>query len=207
MFETVSDMLICPQPKVAALVLVNLFHTILAVHASYFFLVENYFNPARLLTASWSLNVHPVIVGTVIVACQTFFACRVYLLGKQFRALVFVAGVMLIAEYGFSIGLITVFFSLVCFVTALAAPQDLIFVAADLVCTKVYVNSVLAALNLREIRPKRVKGEPISDAIDLAIRPRHESVVNITKDWPPSSSTTGGSTIDIKVADNIVAGV
>ncbi|KAI0667927.1 hypothetical protein C8Q78DRAFT_1081803 [Trametes maxima] len=86
--------------SVLVLVILDALHSIVAMHSSYWYLVVNYFNPGNLKHSIWSLNMQPVTTGIIIVICQVFFACRVYLVGRGFRPLVMIAATLLIAELG-----------------------------------------------------------------------------------------------------------
>ncbi|KAI0648712.1 hypothetical protein C8Q79DRAFT_1007286 [Trametes meyenii] len=221
---------------VAVILVLDTFQTILSMHICYWYLVTNYFDPARLFTGIWSINLLGVSVGMTLVACQSFFARRVYIIGPRYRILVVITGIMFIAELGFAIagtyfastlpnfaefhkvswlnsasfglaigadliltvvlisvlrksrtgfdqtdsiidvlilytmctGLVTTVFSAISLILALVASNSLIYAGCDLVVSKLYVNSVLAALNYREVvrNPSTVKqskgGRPIN---------------------------------------------
>ncbi|KAI0326043.1 hypothetical protein GY45DRAFT_1364146 [Cubamyces sp. BRFM 1775] len=89
---------------VAGLLVLDTFHTILCMHMCYWYLVENYFDPLRLYTGVWSINVLSVVVGVTIICCQCFYARRVYLLGRRYRYLVLATIIMFLAELGCAIG-------------------------------------------------------------------------------------------------------
>ncbi|KAI0636116.1 hypothetical protein C8Q77DRAFT_618313 [Trametes polyzona] len=200
---------------VAGLVILDAVHTILAIHTNYRNLVTNYLFPDRLNDPIWSLNLQPLVTGLVIVACQVFFARRVYLVDKMYRPLVKYTGGMFVVElacavaftiiafrtstvhqlndyswlqsggygvvisadaimttvlvvalhrgrsefyksgtnslldiltrYAIYTGLLTAILATICFISALILPNNLLFGAFDLICVKVYINSVLAA--------------------------------------------------------------
>ncbi|KAI0822121.1 hypothetical protein BC628DRAFT_698975 [Trametes gibbosa] len=87
---------------VATVLVLETFHTILCMHICYYYLTTNYFNPAALEKAVWSINLLGVVTGAVILASQSFFLRRVWMIGQKFRPLVIVAGVLLVGEFGFA---------------------------------------------------------------------------------------------------------
>ncbi|KAI0775138.1 hypothetical protein BD413DRAFT_294423 [Trametes elegans] len=86
---------------VVAVLILETFHTALCMHMSYYYLANNYFNPIALLSGSWSIDMLPISAGLVIIACQTFFVRRVYLVGRQFKHLVYLVVVLLFCELAF----------------------------------------------------------------------------------------------------------
>ncbi|OJT13897.1 hypothetical protein TRAPUB_9566 [Trametes pubescens] len=92
--------------KVLVTVLMSLetFHTTLCVHMCYYYLTTNYFNPVSLLSGVWSLRLIPVVTGTVIFVCHSFYACRVYLFGGLYRPLVPAVILLMFGELSFVIG-------------------------------------------------------------------------------------------------------
>ncbi|KAJ3007343.1 hypothetical protein NUW54_g3582 [Trametes sanguinea] len=87
---------------------IHIWYIILAVAAcraddnadSYYHLVSNYFNPIALLTDTWSLRILAPISVVAMTLCQGFYVRRVYILGPQYRLLVALAIVLLLAELG-----------------------------------------------------------------------------------------------------------
>ncbi|KAI0636119.1 hypothetical protein C8Q77DRAFT_1101616 [Trametes polyzona] len=77
-------------------------HSIAAIHLNYCNLVKNYFRPDRLIFPPWSLRLEPLLTGVTLIACQIFFARRVYLVNNRYWPLVVIAGVMFLAEFGFA---------------------------------------------------------------------------------------------------------
>ncbi|EIW57920.1 uncharacterized protein TRAVEDRAFT_48943 [Trametes versicolor FP-101664 SS1] len=73
---------------VGFLFILDTFHTTICVHSIYWYLVVNYFDPIKLETPVWSLNLQGCTMAAVIVTCQTFYARRVYLLDRRLRPLV-----------------------------------------------------------------------------------------------------------------------
>ncbi|KAI0631714.1 hypothetical protein C8Q77DRAFT_1061482 [Trametes polyzona] len=74
------------------------FHSVLCMHIIYFYLTTNYFNPMALQQSVWCLL--GVVTGAVILASQSFFLRRVWKIGRKFRPLVVVAGILLLGEFG-----------------------------------------------------------------------------------------------------------
>ncbi|PIL32221.1 hypothetical protein GSI_05466 [Ganoderma sinense ZZ0214-1] len=57
----------------------------LSMHVCYRYLVTNYFHPQALMGGEWSLNLFPLLSGVIMVATQSFFIRRVWILGRQYR--------------------------------------------------------------------------------------------------------------------------
>ncbi|KAI0357144.1 hypothetical protein OH77DRAFT_1519581 [Trametes cingulata] len=87
---------------VTAVLVLETLHSALCMHICYYYLTTNYFNPPALQTGVWSINLLGVVTGAVILASQSFFLRRVYLIGRQFRPLVALAAVLLFGEFGFA---------------------------------------------------------------------------------------------------------
>ncbi|KAI0353670.1 hypothetical protein OH77DRAFT_1426904 [Trametes cingulata] len=258
---------------VVILGVLDMFHTVLAVHLNYRHLVTDYFQPTNLSQPVWSLSVQPLVIGVILVVCQIFFAARVYLLSKKYRIIValvcilslailgcstaftvkgftvddvndlnhyaslqsagfgatIAADVMLtsvlilalhrsrtgftqtdskidvLIAYAISTGLIPVIFAAVCFITAIADPGNLLFGALDFVCTKIYVNSVLAALNLRQSLKADEGSGRDAGGMNLSVLQRRSRVVNVVSS-SGASTDAGSSVIDIKMGGEIRLG-
>ncbi|KAI0353698.1 hypothetical protein OH77DRAFT_1426940 [Trametes cingulata] len=87
---------------VVIVLILETFHTILCMHMSYYYLATNYFNPFALLAGSWSIDLLPISAGVTIIACQTFFVRRVYLVGHRYRILVGLVVALLFSELAFA---------------------------------------------------------------------------------------------------------
>ncbi|KAI0654640.1 hypothetical protein C8Q70DRAFT_1058234 [Cubamyces menziesii] len=83
---------------VVLILALDTFHVILCMHMSYYYLVDNYFKPQVLFTRVWSIDILGLGACMVIVACQSFYAHRVWLVGRRFRPLVAVAVVFFMGE-------------------------------------------------------------------------------------------------------------
>ncbi|KAI0363602.1 hypothetical protein BV20DRAFT_1057897 [Pilatotrama ljubarskyi] len=260
---------------VVFIVILDTFHTVLCMHISYWYLVTNYFKPDRLFKGVWSLNLVAVTVGVTIVACQAFFARRVYVIGQKFRIVAVATGVMFLAELGFSIaisikafvlpnlaefnkwawlvsvaygiavgsnamltsilifilhrsrtgfkrtdtiidtliryavctGFVTDIFSVFALVFALIQPDNLIYTGIDLVTSKLYVNSVLAALNFREAILSQGSEEKNSGDIGMSVYQRStEGASGGNRGWHSLqfSAETQETILDIKAAGALV---
>ncbi|EIW57862.1 uncharacterized protein TRAVEDRAFT_21340 [Trametes versicolor FP-101664 SS1] len=113
----------------------------------------------------------------------------------------------LLIAYAIGTGLVTLIFAMACFITALASPGNLLFGALDLICVKVYINSVLATLNMRPSAASAGSGDRLG-TIDLCALPQSRSAQNIEKEWPSSStkSTNGvdpATVVSIKVTNDL----
>ncbi|KAI0331975.1 hypothetical protein GY45DRAFT_1369538 [Cubamyces sp. BRFM 1775] len=85
---------------VVTVLLLETFHSILCIHVCYYYVITNYFNPAALLKDIWSLRILTVITGAAIIISQSFYARRVYLIGRGFRFVVFLAIILMLGEAG-----------------------------------------------------------------------------------------------------------
>ncbi|KAI0757571.1 hypothetical protein C8Q80DRAFT_107295 [Daedaleopsis nitida] len=88
---------------VTVTLLLETFYTILLTHVCYFYLTTNYANVLALGRGVWSLNLVPVMSGVVIIATQSFFVRRVYLIGPRYRPIAVLVVVLLVVELGFYI--------------------------------------------------------------------------------------------------------
>ncbi|KAI0363172.1 hypothetical protein BV20DRAFT_1058271 [Pilatotrama ljubarskyi] len=103
--------------------------------------------------------------------------------------------------YAISTGLIPIIFAIACLITAIVDSTNLLFGALDLICVKVFINSVLAALNLRR-SDLHGAGSIAGGRMSLSILPRRSRVVGVAEDWmsPSAASINANSSIvDIKI--------
>ncbi|RPD69245.1 hypothetical protein L226DRAFT_539922 [Lentinus tigrinus ALCF2SS1-7] len=75
--------------------LFSTFHTIVIIHACYYYLVSNYFKPVVLNEVAWSANMMVVTSAFVSITAQSFFARRVSLIGFKFKVLAAISVVFL----------------------------------------------------------------------------------------------------------------
>ncbi|KAI0763828.1 hypothetical protein BD413DRAFT_202472 [Trametes elegans] len=204
---------------VATALVLDTFHTACCIHASYYHLVTNYFNPVSLRSAVWSLKLIAFLSGIAAILAQLFYARRVYIFGQELRykVLVAISAVLMLSEFVFTIvataevyskpiwtdfqrlswlvstvsglaltcdmiltgtlisilvqsrtgfkstdslidvlvlyavttGLLSLIVMVFIFVFGLVLPGNLIYIAIGILGTKLYVGSVLAALNSR----------------------------------------------------------
>ncbi|KAI0653727.1 hypothetical protein C8Q70DRAFT_1059044 [Cubamyces menziesii] len=87
---------------VFVVVLLETWTTVLSMHTCYYYLTTNYFHPEVLENGVWSLNLLPVSSAVVMLAAQSFFARRVWILGRGFRPLVIVVSMLCVAEFAAS---------------------------------------------------------------------------------------------------------
>ncbi|KAI0788122.1 hypothetical protein C8Q74DRAFT_1366885 [Fomes fomentarius] len=88
---------------VMSVMVIETIHAAFTMHTCYHYLIANYNNAAILNQGVWSLNFIPLIVGINMVISQSFFARRVYLMGKVFRIVVDISMLWFVLELGFSI--------------------------------------------------------------------------------------------------------
>ncbi|EIW57916.1 uncharacterized protein TRAVEDRAFT_48939 [Trametes versicolor FP-101664 SS1] len=88
---------------VTVLFVLDVFHTVLTIHMCHFYLINNYFNPARLVEGVWSIRMSVMQTGCVIVVSHCFYARRMYLLGGgRLWPIVFII-TLLTVEFGLCI--------------------------------------------------------------------------------------------------------
>ncbi|RPD62177.1 hypothetical protein L226DRAFT_535540 [Lentinus tigrinus ALCF2SS1-7] len=91
---------------VAAVMLLETAHTAMTMHTCYFWLITGFLNFSLLMNESpWSLDALPMILSTIMLTTQLFFAKRVFLLGPKYQLVVGIAMLCLVGEIGFSIAL------------------------------------------------------------------------------------------------------
>ncbi|KAJ8486836.1 hypothetical protein ONZ51_g4571 [Trametes cubensis] len=266
---------------VVLILALDTFHVILCMHMSYYYLVDNYFKPQVLFTRVWSIDILGLGAHMdassqcmVIVACQSFYAHRVWLVGRRFRPLVAVAVVFFMGEldatvqasllpdyaefrqltwlysiafglvvvsdilltsvlivvlrrsrtgfagtdsrldvliaYTISTGLLTDIFSLLSFIFPLVYlnTDSMIYIALDIVVTKLYTNSVIGTLNFRKTLaaygPSSSAGP--NREIGLSVLARSGGSSSGPR-FATSEATSGGTVptvIDIKVTHEYV---
>ncbi|KAI0364326.1 hypothetical protein BV20DRAFT_1057303 [Pilatotrama ljubarskyi] len=80
---------------VTLIVVLETVHVILCMHICYYYLVSNYSKPTALLEGVWSIRVFPLLTALIVLTSESFFTRRVYLIGRQFRAVVVAPVLML----------------------------------------------------------------------------------------------------------------
>ncbi|KAL1939033.1 hypothetical protein VTO73DRAFT_10293 [Trametes versicolor] len=85
---------------VAFVVLLEIISSGLTMHACYYYMVTNYFNPQDLGVSVWSANIHATVAGATMVISQSFFARRVWILDSRYRPVVTLCCVLSLAELG-----------------------------------------------------------------------------------------------------------
>ncbi|KAL1949755.1 hypothetical protein VTO73DRAFT_8636 [Trametes versicolor] len=96
-----GDTLVLRAIVVSTLILETV-HIVLCMHVCYYYLVTEYFNPLALLDGVWSIRILPVSTAVVILLSESFFTRRVYLIGAQFRVIVVVVPILMLAILGFA---------------------------------------------------------------------------------------------------------
>ncbi|EIW57896.1 uncharacterized protein TRAVEDRAFT_59396 [Trametes versicolor FP-101664 SS1] len=202
---------------VFVILMLDVVHTISGIHICYFYLVTNYFNPARLADGVWSIRIIILETGLIILCSHCFYARRLFFLSNRNWVPVTAIALLLLVEIGFctaatiesflqvsfakfirfnyllwtilivavaidciaagtltyylrksrtgfrktdsmvdvlmvyaiNTGLSTSILSVVALTCALAMPNNLIYSAILMVCSKMYSNSLLAVLNSR----------------------------------------------------------
>ncbi|RPD54049.1 hypothetical protein L227DRAFT_657835 [Lentinus tigrinus ALCF2SS1-6] len=127
---------------VAAILLLETVFSILNIHTCYHYLVTNYFAPLRLLVTTWSINLTPLASALTIGVAQSFFARRVFLVGRRYRPVASVAGLLFVAAIAIDAVATARAFILKEFTKAeewLAAAGSIVSTVADLLLTSVLI--------------------------------------------------------------------
>ncbi|KAM5539661.1 hypothetical protein V8D89_006770 [Ganoderma adspersum] len=112
--------------------------TALCIYACYYMLIIGYANPSVLEHASLSENMLPVVSGAIIALTQ---ATGIKSTDTLMDRLIL---------YTVTNGLITSTCMLILFIFVLVQPTSMVYVAMSFVSTKLYTNTLLAALNTRK---------------------------------------------------------
>ncbi|KAI1785095.1 hypothetical protein LXA43DRAFT_167955 [Ganoderma leucocontextum] len=91
------------KAMVAFVLLIETVHSVLSMHACYFYFATNYFHPEVLFHGSWSINLLPMSTGVVIAVSQSFFARRLFKINPRYAPIVGFVVFLLLGELGFSI--------------------------------------------------------------------------------------------------------
>ncbi|KAI0654618.1 hypothetical protein C8Q70DRAFT_1058213 [Cubamyces menziesii] len=92
---------------VVTLMLWETLHSVATMHSCYYYLVTNYFNPLALVNGVWSLNIQPVVSGTISLIAFIFFARRVSLIGPKSSVVALTAILLLLASNALTIVITT----------------------------------------------------------------------------------------------------
>ncbi|TBU46914.1 hypothetical protein BD309DRAFT_556642 [Dichomitus squalens] len=78
---------------VVVVLLIETVHSILSMHACYYYFTTNHFYSEVLFHGSWSINLLPMSTGIVIAVSQSFFARRLFKINSKYAPIVgFVVG-------------------------------------------------------------------------------------------------------------------
>ncbi|KAI1784893.1 hypothetical protein LXA43DRAFT_1100915 [Ganoderma leucocontextum] len=91
------------KATIVCLVILDAVHSIACMHASYFYLVTNYFNPLALLSGVWSVQLLAPLTGLTVLVAQSFYARRVYLLGSGYVFVVIPVVLFMLGTLGFTV--------------------------------------------------------------------------------------------------------
>ncbi|KAI0788183.1 hypothetical protein C8Q74DRAFT_1256335 [Fomes fomentarius] len=80
---------------VIVVMIMETLQVVFSIHANYYFLVSNYFNPVVLTTTVWSSNLIAVTGGVITTASQIFFLRRVSIISLRYKLVSAVASVFL----------------------------------------------------------------------------------------------------------------
>ncbi|KAI0643492.1 hypothetical protein C8Q79DRAFT_1012762 [Trametes meyenii] len=150
---------------VTIIVALETMHSAIWVAFGYHYMVKEILDIAGLLRVYWLEGVATIVTAFAVVACQAFYAFRVFFIGPGYRWLVIPAVTTMVVGLGFAIaaaiistnsvldmliihtintGLLTSITSILSFVFALILPGNLIYAGIGIVGAKIYANSVLA---------------------------------------------------------------
>ncbi|KAI0643494.1 hypothetical protein C8Q79DRAFT_1012764 [Trametes meyenii] len=88
---------------VIVIVLLETLHSVLWVIVGYHYLITEALNIPGLLLGHWSVRLTVIETGFAVYACQSYYACRVYLIGPRYRWLVIPAVISMTTGLGFAI--------------------------------------------------------------------------------------------------------
>ncbi|KAI0668073.1 hypothetical protein C8Q78DRAFT_271034 [Trametes maxima] len=88
---------------VIIIVVLETFHSVLWNIVGYHYLITEAMNIRGLLLAHWSQKLCVIETGFAIFSCQSYYACRVYLIGPRYRWLVIPAVVSMVTGLGLAI--------------------------------------------------------------------------------------------------------
>ncbi|GAA5976164.1 hypothetical protein JCM5350_000335 [Sporobolomyces pararoseus] len=95
---------------VGGLWILDLTHTAVSIYTIWDWCVANYGNVEHLLVSPWSFGIDPAMVGLVSFICQSFYAYRVYVVGKRKIWIPLAIVLLSLVSFGFAIGAsVTVF--------------------------------------------------------------------------------------------------
>ncbi|KAI1784891.1 hypothetical protein LXA43DRAFT_1186174 [Ganoderma leucocontextum] len=83
------------------LVVLNTFHSICCMHASYYYGVRNFFKPQALLFGVWSIQILTPISGLIFLITQSFYVWRIYRLGYRYIFVVIPLVLLMASTAGF----------------------------------------------------------------------------------------------------------
>jgi len=87
---------------VGTLWVLDTLHSILVMHICYFYLVQNYFDPLRLLEGTWSLRISISLTGLITLIAHGFFSRRIYIFSGNIWTPVAIMVISLI-RFGFNL--------------------------------------------------------------------------------------------------------
>ncbi|KAI0667912.1 hypothetical protein C8Q78DRAFT_304050 [Trametes maxima] len=90
---------------VTVVVLLETWHSAIGMHAVFWYLTTNYFNPEALFHGVWSINLLSMTIGVIIAISQSFFARRLWLIDRKFRVFVVFVSILLLGEAAFATAL------------------------------------------------------------------------------------------------------
>ncbi|KAI0648786.1 hypothetical protein C8Q79DRAFT_471326 [Trametes meyenii] len=150
---------------VIAVLAAQTFHVVLCTHASYSYIITDFFNPLARALGSSSAKLIPVSSAVTIFLSQSFFAHRVYLLGFRYRIFAILSVAALIVELGFFIAVTIQTFPLAS-ILDLINHRWLIPAASGSV---LFANLILAGALLVSLREHRAGLTAASNIVDEAI--------------------------------------
>ncbi|KAI0668077.1 hypothetical protein C8Q78DRAFT_1081481 [Trametes maxima] len=88
---------------VIIIVMLETLHSVLWAIVGYHYLITEALNITGLLLGHWSVRLTVLETGFAVYACQSYYACRVYLIGPRYRWLVIPAVISMTTGLGFAI--------------------------------------------------------------------------------------------------------
>ncbi|KAH9847841.1 hypothetical protein C2E23DRAFT_889623 [Lenzites betulinus] len=93
------------RSMVFVILILETVHSVISMHAIYYYLTTNYFNPTVLFHGVWSVDLIPMATGIIVAVSQSFFARRLWMIDRKFRWMAVLVCILLLCEAGFSIAI------------------------------------------------------------------------------------------------------
>ncbi|KAH9847847.1 hypothetical protein C2E23DRAFT_889629 [Lenzites betulinus] len=69
--------------RYTVILVMQIWHTAISIHAVYYYLIRNYAKPPALILSVWSANLLPVTMSAIVLLCQSLFAFRIWYMNRK----------------------------------------------------------------------------------------------------------------------------